>query len=133
MKKILIYIIFCCSFIALNAQNESNEEEQKTQEESTQTSKSYAWTLMEPLGLREESTIDTLLYNYYHKSVPSGVSPAYATTGNLGAEGLNMLYFERKPMSDFFFKDALSAWMPNTSTLKFYNTRLPMTLLSYNT
>ena len=133
MKKILIYIIFCCSFIALNAQNESNEEKQKTQEESTQTSKSYAWTLMEPLGLREESTIDTLLYNYYHKSVPSGVSPAYATTGNLGAEGLNMLYFERKPMSDFFFKDALSAWMPNTSTLKFYNTRLPMTLLSYNT
>ena len=36
-------------------------------------------------------------------------------------------------MSDFFFKDALDAWLPNASTLKFYNTRIPITLLSYNT
>ena len=133
MKKILIAIILYCSFFAIFAQNEPTEVSTTSPQEEAQQPASYAWTLLEPLGLREKSTIDTLLYNYYLKSVPSGVSPAYATTGNLGGEGRNLLYFEQTPMSDFFFKDALSAWLPNSSTLKFYNTRLPMTLLSYNT
>ncbi len=94
---------------------------------------SFAWRPIPPLGLHQKATIDTLLLNYYQKSIPSAVSPAYATTGNLGAEGLNMIFFDRKPMSDFFFRDALAAWMPSESSLKFYNTRIPMTLLSYNT
>ncbi|MBE6318027.1 MAG: hypothetical protein E7081_03545 [Bacteroidales bacterium] len=92
-----------------------------------------AWTVIDPLGLRKVASIDTLLHNYYLRSVPSDVSSAFATTGNLGAEGLNMIYFDRKPISDFFFRDALSVWLPNSSTLKFYNTPMPMTLLSYNT
>ena len=74
---------------------------------------SYAWSINEPLGLREESTIDTLFQNYHLRSVAAMAYPAYATTGNLGAEGLNLKYFDRKPTSDFFFQDALSAWMPN--------------------
>lgn len=95
---------------------------------------SYAWTLIEPLGLRNESTIDTLFSNYHLRSVPSmSVSPAYATTGNLGAEGLNLIYFDRNATSDFFFQDALAAWMPTMYDMRFLNTRIPMTLLSYNT
>ncbi len=99
----------------------------------TQLAPSYAWKVLQPLGLHEESTIDTLVLNYSRQSVPSEVSDAYATTGNLGAEGLNLIYCERKPMGDFFFSDALSAWLPSDSKMKFYNTRIPMTLLSYNT
>lgn len=133
MKKVLITIILLCSFVIIYAQDELNFESKGTDKEETLKSDSYAWTLIDPLGLREKSTIDTLLYNYYHKSVPSGISPAYATTGNLGSEGMNLLYFDRKPMSDFFFKDALFPWLPNSSTMKFYNTKIPMTLLSYNT
>lgn len=94
---------------------------------------SYAWSTLPPLGLHEPATIDTLLYNYYQQAVPSEVSKAYATTGNLGGEGLNMIFFDRKPMSDFFFRDALNAWLPDPDSHKFYNTRIPMTLLSYNT
>lgn len=41
-----------------------------------------AWKPIAPLGLHEESTIDTLLYNYYQQAIPSAVSDAYATTGN---------------------------------------------------
>lgn len=93
---------------------------------------SYAWKVMPPLGLREPATIDTNYIDYSLRSVPSGVSPAYATTGNLGAEGINMVFFDREPMSDFFFRDALRAWIPSISTMQFYNTRIPMTLLSYN-
>lgn len=138
MKRLIATTIIICSFGAVMAQNDSQQIPTENVEgsgsaKSTKTVTSSAWTIIEPLGLREESTIDTLLHNYYLKSVPSAVSPAYATTGNLGGEGLNLLYFERQPMSDFFFKDALSAWTPNSSTLKFYNTGQPMTLLSYNT
>lgn len=96
-------------------------------------SKSYAWTLLNPLGIHEPSTIDTVLYNYGQRSVPSAQSPAYASVGNLGGSGLNMLYFERKPMSDFFFRDALRSWLPMQNDHRFYNTRIPMTMVSYNT
>ena len=94
---------------------------------------SYAWSLIPPLGLREPSTIDTTLINYAQESVPSLVeSPAYATTGNFGTEGINMIFFEREPYSDFFFFDALRPYIPSEKTMRFYNTRIPMTLLTYN-
>ena len=73
---------------------------------------SYAWTISEPLGLRYTSTIDTLQYNYYQQAIPSMVSKAYATTGNLGAEGQDQIFFDRSPVSNFFFEDALNAWIP---------------------
>ena len=94
---------------------------------------SYAWTISEPLGLRYTSTIDTLQYNYFQQAIPSMVSKAYATTGNLGAEGQDQIFFDRPAMSEFFFEDALNAWIPSIKTQKYYNTRIPMTILSYNT
>lgn len=94
---------------------------------------SYAWQLLPPLGLHEAATIDTALYNYYQRSIPSAQTMAYASTGNLGGAGMNMIYFDRKPMSDFFFHDAMREWLPELGNHKFYNTRIPMTLLSYNT
>lgn len=122
MRKIFAIIIFCCliPFFA------------SSQKRVKQLEPSYAWKLLPPLGLQETTTIDTTMIDYYRKSIPSEVSDAYATTGNLGAEGLNMIYFERERMSNFFFKDALRAWLPSESRMKFYNTRIPMTLLSYN-
>ncbi|MCM1066529.1 MAG: putative porin [Muribaculaceae bacterium] len=95
--------------------------------------KSYAWKLLSPLGLREAAPMDTLPLNYYRQAIPSMVSDAWATTGNLGAEGLNMIYHERPEMSDFFFRDALEHWIPTHDKMRFYNTRIPMTLLAFNT
>ena len=94
---------------------------------------SYAWTILQPLGLHEPATIDTLYTNYSLQSVPSLASQAWACTGNLGAEGLNMIWMERPQTGDFFFRDAISHWLPTLEKQKFYNTRVPMTLLSYNT
>ncbi|MDD2960660.1 MAG: putative porin [Muribaculaceae bacterium] len=99
----------------------------------TQLEPSYAWTITQPLGERYLSSIDTLQYNYQRQAIPSLYSSAFALTGNLGAEGLNMIFFDRNAMSDFFFSDALEAWMPSGATQKYFNTRIPMTLLSYNT
>ena len=47
-----------------------------------------AWTLSYPLGTHEQSTLDTLLYNYQRQFIPAMNSDAWATTGSLGAEGL---------------------------------------------
>lgn len=95
-------------------------------------SKSYAWKIMPPLGLREPAPLDTLPDNYYIRSIPSMVSDAWVTTGNLGSEGMNMIFEHRQPVSDFFFRDALTHWMPALDNMRFYNTRIPMTLLSFN-
>ena len=95
--------------------------------------KPSAWTLIQPLGLHKPAVYDTLSYNYQRQAIPSLVSNAYATTGNLGAEGQTQIFFERKERSQFFFADALRAWMPHTSTQKFYNVYIPFTQLSYNT
>ena len=94
---------------------------------------SYAWRLLEPLGLRQEAVIDTMLYNYYQGAIPSAISPAFATTGNQASVGKNMIYMQSEPMSDFFFRDAKSPWLPSLAKTKFYNTRIPMSIVSYNT
>ncbi|MDE6176069.1 MAG: putative porin [Paramuribaculum sp.] len=94
---------------------------------------SYAWTMLEPLGLREPATIDTTLFDYAQRSVACRQSMMEATTGTLGAPALDMVAMSRMPVSDFFFRDALRPWIPPMGTHKFYNTRIPMTLLSYNT
>lgn len=93
---------------------------------------SYAWKIIEPLGLRETATIDTLPINYGQQSVPSMRSDAWATTGNFGTEGINMILSERRQTSNFFFQDAIETWLPTSQTMRFYNTRIPMTLLSFN-
>lgn len=122
MKKILLYILIAAvAVIELSAAK------------NPKVQPSYAWTISQPLGTHYPSTIDTLLYNYYQQSIPSAASPAYAITGNYGTEGQNQIFFQRPSMSEFFFEDALQRWLPSVSTQKYYNTRLPMTLLSYNT
>lgn len=103
------------------------------QKKATVIAPSYAWTMLPPLGLHESATIDTLLFDYSMESVPSAVSPAWVSTGNLGSPGINMILADRPAMSDFYFRDAIRHWIPMQGNHKFYNTRIPMTLVSYNT
>lgn len=101
--------------------------------DSTVVRNPSVWTLIQPLGLHKQADFDTLPYNYQRQAIPSMVSDAYATTGNLGAEGENEIFFARKQRSDFFFLDALRAWLPTADKQKFYNVYIPFTQVSYNT
>ncbi|MCM1076371.1 MAG: putative porin [Bacteroides sp.] len=123
MKKLLLIIItiFAMGVNVARADEESLD------------SLSYSWRMLEPLGLRERVVLDTLLFNYHRTAVPSAYSPAFATTGNQASVGRNMIFMDRKPMSDFFFRDAKEFWLPDASTQQFYNTRIPMTVVGYNT
>ena len=127
MKRIsIIFLSGIIGATTISAQDTANK---KTPEI---TQKSSAWRIVSPLGEREAAPVDTNFLNYAQRSVPSARSIAYATTGNLGNEGYNLIYFERPAASDFFFRDALRAWLPSLETQRFYNTRIPMTLASYN-
>ena len=92
-----------------------------------------AWTISQPLGQRFVSTIDTLQDNYAQNFIPSNMSIAYATTGNYGAPGMTQIFFDRKRGSEFFFEDVVETWIGKLSNQKYYNTGVPMTLLSYST
>ncbi|MFA4053451.1 putative porin [Duncaniella muris] len=94
---------------------------------------SYSWRIIQPLGLRERVPMDTLMHNYYRTAVPTSVSPAFATTGNQASVGKNMIFMESEPMSDFFFRDAKQFWIPTVDNMRFFNTRIPVTQLGYNT
>lgn len=128
MRKIFATVLLCLCMLSTAAQRNNTPPASRPKA----VAPSYAWRLIEPLGLREPAPIDTLPDNYGQESIPSMISDAWATTGNYGAEGINMIFSERRPMSDFFFMDGLEAWLPSVRTMKFYNTRIPMTLLSYN-
>ncbi|MCM1448815.1 MAG: putative porin [Clostridiales bacterium] len=101
--------------------------------DSTVVQQQNAWRVEGPLGTRIEATVDTLHSNYAQEFVPSEISDAWACTGNFGAEGYNMIFFDREQQSPFFFRDALGAWIPSERSMRFYNTHIPMTLLSYAT
>jgi len=109
-----------------------NASENKQKEKKTHKPGS-AWTISLPLGEHEKSTLDTLQYNYQRQAIPSLASDAWLTTGNLGAEGMDLIYFDREERGKFFFADALSSVIPLARRQKFYNVYIPMTLLSYNT
>lgn len=91
-----------------------------------------AWNLTFPLGMHSATDIDTTTLNYQRNSIPALVSDAWASTGNLGAEGINMVYFNRPQTNTFFFSDALLHWIPTFSGQKFYNVYTPTTIVSYN-
>lgn len=92
-----------------------------------------AWKVSPLLGDRIISTLDTLHTNFAQERVPANVSDAFATTGNYASPGYNLIFMDREPLGSFFFTDALSAWLPSVDKMKFYNSRIPLTLLSYTT
>ncbi len=127
MKKLIFTIIAILAAVSAYAQTQTQTQRKPV------IAPSYAWELLSPLGLHTPSTIDTTLYNYFRVVNPYSPSIAYASTGNYGCEGINMIFDERKPRSDFFFRDALLPWLPMQGNHRFYNTRIPMTLVSYST
>lgn len=94
-----------------------------------------AWTVSDILADRRTAVVDTVMENYAQQvAIPRlQFGDAAAITGNLGSEGKFMNYFSRPMESDFFFNDALYPYLPRVDNTPFFNTRVPMTLLSFNT
>ena len=94
---------------------------------------SYAWTIDPLLGDRTECDIDTSFVNYHLHAVPTSGSHAWTTTGNYGSPGIDMVYWDREDIDEFFFEYGLKRWLHSTDKHVFYNTRIPMTIVSHTT
>lgn len=132
-KRVFLICAILLSFGCAVAQNNRPiTPKGENQQQTTDTVRpGTAWTLTFPLGAHVESTIDTLTYNYQRSAIPSMVTDAYATTGTIGAEGINLIYYNRPSRATFFFQDALDAWIPTFKKQKFYNVYVPTTIMSY--
>ena len=134
MKKLLVILLMAAAAVNIaTAQFTQERASSGTKAKKQRVEPSVAWSVSEPLGLHYPATIDTLHLNYHRTMVPSMVSDAWLTTGNYGAPGQNQIFFDRPTTSEFFFEDAIGAWMHGTGTMRYYNTRIPMTLLSHST
>ena len=134
VKCVLIVLLLVCGVDAWAQLKQANvKANTSTKNDSAKLVKPSAWTITQPLGLRYESTIDTLQDNYCQNYVPVNRSIAFATTGNYGAPGMTQIFFDRKNGSEFFFEDVIETWIGKLSDQKYYNTGEPMTLLSYTT
>ena len=136
MKKgvlIWLFLLVAAMVIPVAAQQPSQGSGKTGKAKKQRVEPSFAWSVSEPLGLHYPSTIDTIHLDYHLTMVPTGVSDAWLTTGNYGAPGQNQIFMERPLTSEFFFEDAIQAWMHDTGTMRYYNTRIPMTLLSHST
>ena len=133
MRWVILVLMAVATMNVAVAQFTQEREPKTTKSKKQHVEPSVAWSVSEPLGLHYPSTIDTIHLDYHRTMVPSLVSDAWLTTGNYGAPGQNQIFMERPMTSDFFFEDAIAAWMHNTGTMRYYNTRIPMTLLSHST
>ena len=129
---ILIAVLAASVMIAAMAQFTQGSS-QPVKSKKQRVEPSVAWSVGEPLGLHYPSTIDTLFLDYHRTMVPSMVSDAWVTTGNYGAPGQNQIFMDRPLTGEFFMEDAIDAWLHDTGTMRYYNTRIPMTLLSHST
>ena len=136
MRKRLVILLMVMVAAVMNiavAQEFTTEKPKSTKTKKQRVEPSYAWRVSEPLGMHYPSTLDTIHLDYHRTMVPSMVSDAWLTTGNYGAPGQNQIFFERPLAGEFFFEDAVDAWLHDTGTMRYYNTRIPMTLLSHST
>ena len=137
MKKnrlvILVLVLVAAMANVAVAQFQQERPSKTAKPKKQRVEPSFAWSVSEPLGLHYPSTIDTIHLDYHRTMVPSMVSDAWLTTGNYGAPGQDQIFFDRPSTGEFFFEDAIGAWLHDTGTMRYYNTRIPMTLLSHST
>lgn len=145
-RSISILFIAMASALGLRAQDDAEPQElsrddqrieQKSakQEWNEAIAAQRAWTVTPILGRARHAEIDTVMLNYAQAVAIPRMQFGYASaiTGNLGSEGQYMNYFERPLPSNFFFNDALHPYLPRVDNSPFFNSRVPLTLMSFNT
>lgn len=122
MRKPIVIVALLIALVATNVLGAKRPDDATT----------YAWTVMPPLGLRVPVVLDTLFQNYSLRFVPTEVSHAYATTGNYGGPGETLLFSEWQQTSQFFFADAIRHYLPSLREQRFFNSRIPLSIVGYS-
>lgn len=93
--------------------------------------KLYMWKVSETLGNRILMPADTASLNFQNSNLTEGVMGHYDHLGNLGSPRLSRLFFERDTHESPFFIQPFSSFFVRPDQVRFTNSNIPYTNLTY--
>lgn len=93
--------------------------------------KLYMWKISENLGERTIMPADTANLNFQNSNLPEGMNGQYNHLGNLGAPRLSRIFFNRNNNEPTIFLQPLSSFFFRPSNVRFTNSNIPYTNLTY--
>ncbi|MBQ8501325.1 MAG: putative porin [Bacteroides sp.] len=93
--------------------------------------KLYMWTVSEELGNRHIIPVDTANLNFQNSNLPEGMNGEYNYLGNLGSPRLSRIFFNRRNDEPTVFLQPFSSFLVRPDQVKFTNSNIPYTNLTY--
>lgn len=93
--------------------------------------KLYMWTVSETLGERTIIPADTASLNFQNTNLVEGMTGHYNYLGNLGSPRLSRIFFDREPDNPTIFIPPFSSFYFRPDQMRFTNSNVPFTNLTY--
>lgn len=93
--------------------------------------KLYMWRLSETLGNRTIIPADTANLNFQNNNLVEGMYGHYNYLGNLGSPRMSRIFFERRDNEPTIFMEPFSSFFVRPDEVKFTNSNVPFTNLTY--
>ena len=93
--------------------------------------KLFMWTLNEKLGERTLIPVDSAALNFQNSNLVEGMTGHYNYLGNLGSPRQSRLFFERKEMEPTLFLEPFSSFFVRPDQIRFTNSNIPFSNLTY--
>lgn len=93
--------------------------------------KVYMWTVSELLGERHIIPADTAHLNFQNSNLTEGMNGEYNFLGNLGSPRLSRIFFNRSIQPSNLFMEPFSSFYMRPDQMKFTNSNIPYTNLTY--
>ena len=93
--------------------------------------KLYMWQLSERLGERTIIPVDSAALNFQNSNLVEGMTGHYNYLGNLGSPRLSRLFFERRENEPTIFLEPFSSFFVRPDHVKFTNSNIPFSNLTY--
>ena len=93
--------------------------------------KLYMWQVSDLLGERDLMPADTASLDFQNTNLVEGMTGHYNYLGNLGSPRLSRIFFERRDDEPTLFIEPLSSFYLRPSEVKFTNSNVPYTNLTY--
>lgn len=113
-----------------NSQPDNLEDSTNTEIQSLPP-KLYMWKLSETLGDRTLLPADTASLNFQNSNLVGGMNGEYNFLGNLGSPRLSRIFFHRQTDDQSIFLQPFSSFYVKPSEMKFTNSNIPFTNLTY--
>ncbi len=133
LRFLLILLLF--SGHSVWAQNNMSSEGHSHEDELCimQETRTGTWKLAPLLGTIVPTPLDSAYLNFYKRNLQDNLSTSYNSLGNLGSPGQSRVFSEREQEQDFLFLDAYQQFNVSPDKMKFYDTQIPYTQLTWTT